>query len=96
MHAVVRTYTGAGAGALLDLIESRKDEVEQTLRDVTGFASWSAVRTDDGCVTVTVCQDKAGADESIQVAREWIAANGADLGVSPPSVSEGPVALHFR
>ena len=96
MHAQVRSYSGAGASELFDLIESRKDEVEETLRGVSGFASWSAIRTEDGGVTITVCQDKAGADESNQVARAWVAENGADLGVSAPAVSEGPVSLHFR
>ena len=95
MYAVVRSYSGSGAAALFDLIETRKDEVEGLIRSVTGFVSYDIIRTDDGGVTVTVCQDKSGTDESIQAARDWIQVNASDLGVSPPAISEGTVSLHL-
>lgn len=94
MHAVVRSYSGSGAKELFDLIEQRKAEVESIIRSVTGFVSWLCIGTDDGGVTVTVCQNKAGTDESIQVARAWIRENASDLATSPPAVSEGSVLLH--
>ena len=71
------------------------DEVEGLLRGVSGFVSCTLFRTDDGGVTVTVCQDKAGTDESIQVARDWVADNAGDLGLSAPTVAEGTVAMHL-
>ena len=93
MHAVVRSYSGSGAKELFDLIEERKAEVEDVLRPITGFVSWLCTGTDDGGITVTVCQDKTGTDESIQVARAWIRENASDLGTSPPTVSEGRVLI---
>jgi hypothetical protein len=45
---------------------------------------------------VTVCEDKAGTDESLRVAREWMGKNAANLGASPPTVTEGPVILHLK
>ena len=93
MHAVVRTYSGQGAKELFELLEQRKSEVEDIIRSVTGFQAYTLIRTDDGGVTVTVCNDKAGTDESLQVARDWIQENASDLGTSPPHVSEGPVVL---
>ncbi len=95
MYAVVRTYSGPGANELLELLDQRKAEVDDLIRPVSGFVSYSLIRTDDGGVTVTVCEDKTGTDESIQVARDWIQANASDLGVNPPSISEGQVALHL-
>lgn len=95
MYAVVRNYTGSGAKELFALLEEKKTEVESIIRSVTGFVAYSLIRTDEGGVTVTVCQDKAGTDESIQVARDWIQTNASDLGVNPPSISEGLVPLHF-
>ena len=89
MHTVVRNYSGSGATGLIDLLEDRKEEVESLIRAVTGFVSYSLVRTDGGCVTITVCQDKVGTDESLQLAREWIQENAANLAVSPPAVTEG-------
>jgi hypothetical protein len=93
MHAVVRNYSGPEAKELMDLLEERREEVESLIRAVSGFVSYTFFRTDNGCVSVTVCQDKTGTDESIQVARDWIQKNASDLGVSPPAVSEGPVVI---
>ncbi len=95
MHAVVRTYSGQGAKELFDLLERRKAEVESLIRSVSGFHAYSLIRTDDGGVTVTVCQDKTGTDESLQLARDWIQQNASDLGTSPPVVSEGSVLLQL-
>ncbi len=95
MHAVVRTYSGQGAKELFDLLEQRLAEVESLIRSVQGFVAYSAIRTDDGGVTVTVCKDKAGTDESVQIARDWIQQNASDLNTSPPAVSEGSVLLNL-
>ncbi len=95
MHAVVRNYSGSGAKELFDLLEERKSDVESIMRSVTGLVTYSAIRTDDGGVTVTVCQDKSGTDESIRVAREWIQENASDIGSSPPAVSEGSIMVQI-
>jgi hypothetical protein len=95
MHAVVRTYSGPGAKELFDLLEQRKPDVESLIRSVSGFRSYSLIRTNDGGITVTVCQDKAGTDESVKLARNWVNENASDLGATPPAVSEGPVLLQL-
>lgn len=96
MHAVVRTYSGAGARELFDLLEQRTAEIDPIIRSVPGFVSYSIIRTDDGGVTVTVCEEKAGVEESTRVARDWIQENASDLGVEVPTISEGRVAMHLR
>ena len=95
MHTVIRSYSGSGATALFDLLEERKEEVESLIRAVTGFVSYSLVRTADGGVSVTVCQDKGGTDESLQLARDWIQEHGSNLDVSPPTVTEGSNILQM-
>ena len=77
------------------MLEERREEVESLIRAVTGFVSYSLLRTDDGCVSVTVCQDKAGTDESLQVAKEWIQEHGSNLSVNPPTVVEGANILQM-
>jgi hypothetical protein len=77
MHAIVRNYSGSGATEPFDLLEERRMEIESLIRSVTGLVAYSLIRTDDGEATVTVCQDKAGTDESIQVARDWIQENAS-------------------
>jgi hypothetical protein len=95
MHAVVRTYSGQGAKELFDLLEQRKGEVENLIRPIPGFQGYALIRTADGGVSVTVCQDKAGTDESLRVARDWIQRNAPNFGAKPPTVAEGPVILHL-
>jgi hypothetical protein len=95
MHAVVRTYSGQGAKELIDLLEKRKADVERLIRGVHGFCGYSLIRTADGGVSVTVCQDKAGADESLRVARDWIKQNAANVSTQPPVVAEGTVILQL-
>ena len=95
MHAVVRTYSGQSARALFDMLEERKAEVESLIRSVLGFRAHTLLRTEDGGVTVTVCYDKTGTDESLQLAQNWIAENAPELGVNPLSVAEGPALLHL-
>ena len=95
MHAVMRNYSGKGAKKLFDVIERNKTEVEKLIKPIKGFVSYSLVRTARGGFSVTICQDKAGTDESIRAARDWIAKNASDTGVAAPTVSEGAVILHF-
>ena len=95
MHAVVRNWAGQGASELFDLIEERRADVERLLRGVQGFHSYTLFRTQDGGVTVTVCDDRAGTEESSRVAREWVRENAAHLSVQPPTMSEGPVLFEL-
>lgn len=93
MHAVLRTYSGQDAVALMDLLERNKTAVEQTLRGVDGFVSYALVRTADGGFSLSVYRDKAGADASVRVARDWTARNATHLKAAPPTVAEGTVIL---
>ena len=95
MHAVVRVYSGSGVKKLFGMLEERIGEVKSLIRAVPGFVGYTLIRTDDGGATVTVCQDKAGTNESMRVAREWIQDNASDLDTSPPAVSEGPALLNL-
>jgi hypothetical protein len=95
MHAVVRSYTGQGTSELFDQLEQRNDEVKDLIGGVPGFISYTAVRTGEGGVTVTVCQDKTGTDESSRRAAEWVKENiGATT--NPPVITEGSTAVHFN
>ena len=95
MHAVIRTYAGSGAKELFDLLEKRKSDVEGLMRSIEGFVAYDLVRTQSGGTSFTVCQDKAGVDESVRRARQWIATNAADIRANEPAVSDGPVIVHL-
>jgi len=94
MHAVVRSYSGHGASELFDQLEQRNDEVKELIGGVPGFISYTAFRSGDGGSTVTVCQDKTGADESSRRAAAWGKENVTTT-ANPPVISEGGTVLHF-
>jgi hypothetical protein len=96
MHAVMRSYSGKGTKALFDLLEKNKGEVESVIRGVKGFVSYSLVRTTRGGFSISVYEDKAGADESSRAAREWIAKNASKTGVSRPTILEGTVIVQLK
>ena len=94
MHVVVRTYSGQGGSELFDLLEQREQDVKAVLTGVPGFVSYAAFRTDGGGAAVTICQDKAGTDESSRRAAEWVKQNLTTT-VDPPTIREGSTVLHF-
>ena len=96
MHAVIRTYSGKGAKELFDVLEKSKADVEKLIRSVKGFVSCSLVRTAGGGLSVSIYQDKAGADESVRVARDWVSKNAGNTGAAAPTISEGTVILHAK
>jgi hypothetical protein len=96
MYTVVRSYFGEGAKELFDLLEKNQADVEKTMRSVKGLISYTLVRSEDGGFSVTICNDKAGTDESLERARDWIAKNAADIGVGAPKVTEGPNVFDLK
>jgi len=96
MHAVVRNYSGSGAKQLFDVLEQHKADVEATLRKVPGLVNYTLVRCGDGGMSMTVCNDKAGADESMKVAHDWIEKNASNVHASAPLVSEGSVIVEIK
>jgi hypothetical protein len=96
MYAVIRTYLGPEAKQLFELLEERNADVEATLRKVPGLVSYTLLNTGDGGTSITVCADKAGTDESLKVARDWIQKNARNINAKPPVVTEGPVIVQIN
>lgn len=93
MYAVVRTYEGAGAKDLFDLFTARRDDIDATIRTVPGFESYILLKTETGGLSVTVCQDKEGAEESSRVGKAWVAENAGNLSTPIPRIDAGEVIL---
>jgi restriction endonuclease Mrr len=96
MQTVLRRYSGKGAKELFDLLEKHNAEVEEWMGGVKGLVTYTLVRSGDGGFSVTVCQDKAGIDESVQRAKEWITKNAGSIGAAAPEVTEGAVIAHLN
>lgn len=94
MHAVVRRYRGQGAAELFHLLEKRKHEIEDIIRQVPGLISYTLVRDGEGGASVTVCEDRSGCEISTTLARDWIADHAANLGVASPEVTDGEALIY--
>jgi len=93
MHITMRYYTAASA--LGDAMAANTDAIRQLITTVPGFVSYYAIRNGDVVTSVTVCQDKAGTDESTKRAAAWVKEN-VKGGVSAPSINEGDTFVQFN
>ena len=94
MYVAIRSYSGRGASELFDALAKSEGDVQAVISSVPGFISYEAFRNDGGGQTVTVCQDKAGADESSRRAAGWVKEN-VSVTVDAPAVTGGSAILHF-
>jgi hypothetical protein len=93
MYAVTRSYTGASA--LINAMEQRHEEVEQLISTVPGFVAYYAIRSGDAMTSVSVYDDRAGAEESTRRAAQWVRENLPDSGMNAPQVNSGEVFIEL-
>jgi len=94
-HSVVRVYTESGP--LIGMLREREGEVRDIMTSIPGFVMYGIMDTGRGAVSVTTCEDKAGTDESIKRAADWIKANlPAGAKIDPPRILEGDLFASFR
>ena len=93
MHAVVRRYSVASA--LGEAMAAKRQEIQDIISGVPGFVAYYAVRAGDGLATITVCDDRAGTQESSRRAAEWVRQNVAGAGALTPEITEGEVFITF-
>lgn len=93
MYTVVRHYKGE-PGHTEEVTRRLQEGFVPLLRQVPGFTGYYVMDLGDGeIMSVSVYQDKAGADESIRRASGWVRENLAQWFPNPPQVLEGEVIL---
>ena len=92
MYVTVRRY--ANAKALADAMAASSGEVQKMIGGVHGFVSYYSTRDGDNVTSVTVCNDKAGCDESTRLAGQWVRENVTSP-PGAPEVSGGEVFINF-
>ena len=94
MYASVRRYQGVDP-SLFDEVARQREDLEATMQQAPGFRAWYLIRTADGMATVTLCNEQAGAEESVRLAAGWIGEHMPTLAPNPPEVANGEVTLHL-
>ncbi|MGH8033721.1 MAG: hypothetical protein ACREO9_00745 [Lysobacterales bacterium] len=94
MYAAVRHYHfNLQDGAAIDKMV--RDDFVPILKKAKGFIRYYWLDTGKGeGVSVSVFKDKAGADESIRLAADYVKQHASILLTQKPEVIEGPVKAH--
>jgi hypothetical protein len=90
---VIRAY--AGNSELADRLAEREGEVRQLIGGINGFKAYYLLKLTEGTSTISVFEDKEGAEESSRVAAAWLAENLPDLNVAAPYITAGEVSMAF-
>lgn len=92
MYASIRQYR---TSHVVEVARRAREGFVPIVKDVPGFTAYYLVDSGDGTLfTVTVCEDRAGADASVNSAAEWVRDNLAELVDGPPTVTNGEVVAH--
>ena len=95
MYAVVRQYTSSTD--LRDIVREKRQSLEESMKGLPGFVSYQLISDGKSVVSITICNDQAGADASVQKAAEWVKQNlPAGSGLSAPQVTTGEVLAEAR
>jgi hypothetical protein len=92
MYASIRQYKSSDPA---EAGRRAKEDFIPIVTEIAGVSAWYIVDGGDGSLTtITLADDQAGVEESVSKAREWVAANVADLIQGEPTVTNGEVMAH--
>ena len=94
MFAVIRHYHfNPKDGAEID--RRIREEFVPIVKTAKGFVRYYWLDTGNGeGASVSVFKDKAGADESVRLAVDWVKENLSKLLIQKPEIIEGPIKAH--
>ena len=92
MYTVIRQYTG---NDLRSVIAQNEGSLREMMSAIPGFRGYYMVQSGNGeLATITVCEDKAGTEESNRRAAEWVKQHvPSSANLSKPKIMEGETIL---
>jgi hypothetical protein len=94
MHTAIRQYQ-VDPGSVDEIVRGVNEGLLPIISDVSGFRAYYALDAGGGrLASVSVFEDRAGAEESTRLAADWIRENMASLFPNPPEVVQGEVVVH--
>ena len=94
LFASIRKYNGVPL--LSDEMLKNQDGIKSVLRPIRGFHAYYLVKTNDGVVSMTVFEDKAGAEESNRVEASWLKDKLPTFTTRTPEITIGEVSIQFE
>jgi hypothetical protein len=93
MHSVIQHYTSSPS--FTDELKKRMKDLESDVSSVPGFIAFYCLKTADGGVIVTVCDERFGCDEATRRTANFIKKNLPNLKFSTPQTLGGEVSFKF-
>lgn len=93
MYATIRRYENNAA--LADRLAKRSDDIQALISCVAGFRAYYLVRSTDGTASITICDDRDGAEESNRIAAAWLREHMPDAVSRAPEVTAGEIVIDF-
>ena len=90
MYLVTRKYANT---RLIEELIQLQDDIRENIGGVPGFRAYYLVRTRGGGMSVTVCEDREGVEESSRLAAKYLRDHLPDTGRTKPELTEGEVIL---
>jgi hypothetical protein len=94
MHAAIRQYR-VDPDSVDEIVRGVNEGLLPIIEGASGFRAYYALDAGGGTIaSVSVFEDRAGAEESTRLAADWIRENMASLFPEPPEVLQGEVVVH--
>ena len=94
MYVSVRRYE-MDPGSVDELVRRVESGFVPIVSQVPGFVSYTAIDQGDGTVaSISVFENKAGAEESNRRAADWVKENLAQMLPNAPQITEGEARVH--
>jgi hypothetical protein len=94
MFAVIRHYHFDSKNSA-EIDRRIREEFVPIIKNAKGFVRYYWLDTGNGeGASLSVFRDKAGADESVRLAADWVKENLSKLLTQKPEIIEGPVKAH--
>jgi len=94
MFASIRKYNGAPT--LADELGKKQDEIRSVLMPVSGFHAYYLVKTGDGAVSMTVCENRSGAEEANRLEANWLKDKFPTFASRTPEITTGELRIHLN
>ena len=93
MFASIRKYNGQPL--LAEELFKRQNEIKSILEPVSGFHAYYLIKTGDGALTMTVCENRTGAEEANKVEATWLKDKLPTFASRPPEITTGEIRFHL-